>query len=258
MKYIIAFCLIIIGQIVVGKPEDTLLLNKVSRLESEIRQTKKTLDALHFRNDSLQNSLNEIKINDYKSFEVIDSVNNYYDNAWSKLIFLISSLGGIIVFVIPIILSRLQRRELRLNKEDFQEYVDKKIIEFEKTIKEHNDIKISEFSKEIEKNQKVEITKLYGMTYYLQGQEFYFRKNYHIALNSFIQSLKKQIETQTEKNINVTLGQILNSITEIKKVDKKLGEDVKKQVEKVINLVESKFETDYSEIIKKIKATYYQ
>src|SRR5688572_8000608 len=96
------------------------------------------LTALKIKSDSLGHKLNYILNNDYKSLDVINGVSAYYENAWSKLLFVISTLGAITGILLPVYLSRLQRKELQLNQTEFKEYVDKQVLGMEAKIVEFN------------------------------------------------------------------------------------------------------------------------
>lgn len=226
---------------------------RIHKFEVELKSNEKCLKLFQMQNDSLKAELHRVLSNDYKSFEVITAVNDYYDNAWGKLIYLISALAGIIVFVIPIALNKLQRRELRLNKEDFQEYVDKKIVEFEKEIKAHNDARIKEFSSQIEQNQRVEIDKLWSMTYFMQGVNFINAKNYPVALKSLIWSIEKQVASKFSKNIDNTFSRINVALTELNSKKEKITESLDKELAEAIEKVLNEYQGEYDEIIEKVK-----
>jgi hypothetical protein len=112
-------------------------------LESNLNKLQKDVD-------SLEHALKFIKENDYKSFEVINSVSNYYENAWVKLLYLITILGAITGVLLPIYLARLQKKELQINKEEFKEYVDKEVFVLEKRILDFNKTEIATTKSEID------------------------------------------------------------------------------------------------------------
>jgi hypothetical protein len=245
------FAVFLIGQLL-SYAKDTTGVNKIRNLESEIQDYKKSLETLNQENDSLKRTLNYLQTTDWKSLELVSNVNSFYDNAWNKLVYLLSIIGGIIVFVIPLILSRLQRRELKLNKEDFQEYVDKKIIEFERTIKEHNDESIKSFGAQIELNQQKEIAKLYAMTFHLQGREHMILKHFNNAIDNFIKSLNQQLYADHTKNIPVSLQGIYSCLIELNKNKQSLTEKRKKDIENIIDNINKDYPDIYSDYISKI------
>lgn len=229
---------------------DSLLNMKIDRLDSQLLHLNKEYDIL---NDSLKNAIYQIKLNDYKSFEVVEKVDAFYNKAWDKLIYLISSIGAIVVFVIPIILSRLQRRELKLNKEEFQDYVDKVISEFDKSIKAENDLKIKEFGSQLEVTLRKEIALLFATTNHLQGREYLNSKNYTTAIDIFIKSIKKQIESEFVKNIPISLDNIYVAIREVKQLNQGISDEQTKELESILEKLAKEYPENFTEKISRVR-----
>jgi len=184
------------------------------------------VNKLIIENDSLKSVVNSIKIEDYKSLDVISKVHNFYDSSWNKLIWFVSIIGGVFAFVWPYYLSAQQKKELQLNKDDFKNYVDNKVIESEIVVKRSNKTEINnslvEFEKEMNKSfasiktdQSIDISKLYAMTYFLQATRFYKDGKFLHALKSYSSSLKYQIASKSNKQIAKTLHNITNSIGQV-------------------------------------------
>lgn len=185
----------------------------------KINELETKLKILEIKNDSLQKSFNKVITEDYKSVDIIDKINNYYDNAWNKLIFLLSAIGGILIVILPIILTLQQKRELKLNKLDFEEDVDKKILELERRIIEFNKSEaekvrqeIGIVNKNITSKQDRDIEKIYAMTYYLQGLYAKTTNNPDLVIKSFITAINSQITVKSDKNIGLCLDNIINAI----------------------------------------------
>lgn len=252
-KIIFIITLTLSNLFICANKKDSALIHRINKLENQLNGINKECNTLNHKNDSLQSALNQIKMNDYKSFEVVEKVNSFYDGAWNKLIFLISAIGGIVVLVVPIILSKLQRRELKLNKEDFQEYVDKKIIEFDSTIKAHNDTKIVEFSSQLEIKLHKQIAGLYGMTFYLQAREYLLIKKYPVSINNFIKSIKKQIESEHIKNIPVSLENICLALNKMKIENQVISDKIKKELAAILDQLSEEYSSEYDEMITKVR-----
>ncbi len=215
---------------------------------------EKKINELKSENDSLNKKLNSILINDYKSTDVIDKVNNYYDNAWSKLIYLLSIIGGITVVILPFILTLQQKKELKLNKLDFQEDVDRKIIELENKIIDFNKIEIEKLRQEIEnlnksitEKQNEEISKIYAMTYYLQGLNAKTSNNADLIVKSFISTINHLIEGKSPSNIKLSLDYI-NEALQIKINNKsKLTKSTLAKLQNVISKINENHPDQFDE-----------
>jgi hypothetical protein len=230
--------------------------------KKQVYSIEQNLISLQKKTDSLAKKLNYIQLNDYKSTEVIDSVNNYYDNAWNKLIYFISGIGGVIIFVLPYLLSKLQTRELKLNKENLQEYVDKEIVELEKRIilfnkKEIENIReeIKKINLEINSKQDKDISKVYAMTFFLLGLHQSKNKNLDLAITSFIKSIEYLIKTEITKNIKPSLDNIITCLkTNIKK-ETKTSEKLIKQIRDLISSLNETFPEQFDEINLQLEKT---
>lgn len=238
---------------VAQKNNEKSIYNKIESVESMVIRLKS-------QNDSLNKKLNTIEKNDYKSFEVIDRVNNYYENAWNKLIYFITAIGGILIFVIPYILSRLQKREINLNKEEYQEYVDSKVSEFEKKIVEFNEketIKIrkeiNELNENINNTQDEKIAKLYAMTFYLQGLHSINDNNPDLTIKSFTTTIKNLLKANTNENLKLALDNISYALDKKIKSKEKLTEEVDKSLNEIIVEINEKFQNSFVDEISKLK-----
>jgi tetratricopeptide (TPR) repeat protein len=228
--------------------------------KKQIYKIEQNLIFIQNKTDSLAKKLIYIQLNDYKSIEVIDSVNNYYDNAWNKLIYFISAIGGIIIFVLPYLLSKLQTRELKLNKENLKDYVDSEINELEKRIKIFNKKEIENIREEIENinldinsKQDKDISKVYGMTYFLLGLHQSKEENFNRATTSFIKSVESLIKAETPKNA-------INSLKNIRKLLKfniekgsKVSDNILKQIKNLISDLNETFPGQFDEIIAELE-----
>ena len=220
---------------------------KIKTLDSDVKELK-------MKNDSLSKELNKYLINSYKSTEVIDKVNNYYDNAWSKLIYLLSIIGSLTLIILPLLLTYQQKRELRLNKKDFEEYTDKKISKLEKRIIAFNAkeiekvrLEIEDLNKNIVNKQDKDINKIYAMTYYLQGINAETNKNADLMLKSFITSVRHIIQAKEDGNLSLTLDMIIKTLDMKIKNKTKLTESDLSNVEKINSEINESFPEKYNE-----------
>jgi hypothetical protein len=215
---------------------------------------EKKIIELNSKNDSLNKKLNNILINDYKSTDVIDKVNNYYDNAWSKLIYLLSIIGAITVVILPYFLTLQQKRELKLNKLDFQEDVDRKIIELENKIINFNKIEIEKLRQEIEnlnknitEKQNEEIAKIYAMTYYLQGLNAKTTNNSDLIVKSFTSTINHLIKGKSSPNIKLSLDYIIDAIRDKIKKQSSLSKSNLSRLQDAISSINENYPDKFDE-----------
>lgn len=231
-----------ISQIPVASNNDSISMKDLKDLVSQ----------LNIKTDSLENHLSYIKENDYKSFEVIDQVTNYYENAWIKLLFLITILGGITGILLPIYFSRAQKKELQINKDEFKDYVDKNVSAIESKILEFNKNEIQKTKTDIDFETQKKIDQLYGMTFFLQGQHLSSKEYTDLAIKNFIWSMSYQLKSNKLKNVNSCLESIIKNLTNVKRAN--ILSTTKINLEKVL-LKLSKLENPLIELdkIKKIR-----
>lgn len=233
-------------------------VNSTVNLNSEKLEQK--INKLASKNDSLNKKLNDFLINDYKSTDVIDKVNNYYENAWSKLIYLLAVIGAITVIILPFILTLQQKKELKLNKLDFQEDVDRKIIELEAKIIDFNKTEIEKLRLEIEnlnknitEKQNEEIAKIYAMTYYLQGLNAKNSNNADLIIKSFISTINHLIEGKSPSNIKLSLDYI-NQALQIKIKDKStLSKSTLSELQDVISKINENYPDQFDDQLVTLK-----
>ena len=109
-----------------SKSDSTFVLVNL-KINSEVNFLKK-------QNDSLAKRLNEIEKNDYKSIEVIEKVNDFYDRSWNKLIVFLSIIGSILLVVLPYYMSKNQEEKINLKTKEFEAFTEKKVDELETKI----------------------------------------------------------------------------------------------------------------------------
>jgi len=57
------------------------------------------------------------------SLDVVDRVEGFYDRAWKKLIWFVGVIGGLVIVLVPLLLTLYQRRTVRDTKKDFSKKI---------------------------------------------------------------------------------------------------------------------------------------
>ncbi len=231
-------------------------LNKIEKLEVKILKLNST-------KDSLSNRINEIEKNDYKSVEVIEKVNQFYDNSWNKLITFLSIAGSIILFVIPYFSAKNQREALDMKKNEFEDYTNKKIFELEeKTKKFHTSqfkllkSEVESLTSDINTNLNNEIAFVHAMSYFLKGNISGAEKNYDKQVKNYVLAAYKLLEIKRESELLTVLTSIKNKISSWKTEGIKFDKVTIDEIEGFIGKIENVKNDNFSEVIAKMKEDY--
>ena len=68
-------------------------------------------------NDTIQAIYNAILNNTNQSIEIIEKVDSFYNNAWSKLIIVVSIMGAIVGVFIPLMIQWYQNKTIKSSEE---------------------------------------------------------------------------------------------------------------------------------------------
>ena len=68
-------------------------------------------------NDTIQAIYNAIQNSANQSIDIIEKVDSFYNNAWSKLIIVVSIMGAVVGVFIPIIIQWYQNKTIKSSEE---------------------------------------------------------------------------------------------------------------------------------------------
>jgi|GEM_PF-6570590 len=225
-----------------------------SNSKNQIQTLQSQVDSIKIIVKSIQNQTLNYS---HKSTEelIIDKVQSFYDSAWTKLMFFIAIIGGIIGFLAPYLLNRFQKNEYSKNLTDFKNFTLEKIDESNKEIfAKTKETIIKELQKSKEELNK-EILSNKAMSFYLQGMHL-FDKNKINSLKSFIDSLSYQFYSGKIKNTTLIVDKIIQVYKLIPEAE--LPIKMKKRISIMIEKMETKKDNElYTEIIEKMKKEIY-
>lgn len=212
------------------------------------------------QNDSLSKRIDNIEKDDYKSIEVISTVNDFYDRAWNKLIYFLSGAGAIILFVLPYFLSKNQEEKMELKVREFDNLTSKKINELEDKIqsfhsqqfdilKEQIQLTQVELNQNLEKETKN--TQMY--IFVLRGLISENEKDYDNFFRHYIIAASKLFGTDKTKDFESVLKAIKNRIIKCIKEQIKISENVKTKLEEFAKNTENNFGEQFQEEITDFK-----
>ena len=186
--------------------------------------------------DSLINSdkLHKLQFDINQKQNIISQVNDFYDSAWLKLLFVITILG----ILVPLIAQYYQRKSLKdltdFIQKQLKESFDSKLDELKDYNKQEMEDQMKIFNDNINlvttKNENLS-TELEGAIYFLQGRSYIMNKEYPFALRSFLVAAYYWLNTErTEK----TLVQFVNIKICLKNIeDKNILEKMKIEISKI-------------------------
>ncbi len=136
---------------------------------------------------------------DTSSVEILTAVNSFYQQAWDKLLYFITALVAVIGVIVPLVIQRLQNRNLKIQENQIKLSVKDDIIgEIVPKIQEKYDSQISSFKNEIDQK----LLKLNAMTWFIQGSSALDQKSYDQAVGDYFYSLKLAFSAGDKMNSN--------------------------------------------------------
>lgn len=232
--------------------------------KDSIQTSNKLYDQILFvkhQNDSLSKRIDDIEKEDYKSTEVISTINDFYDRAWNKLIFFLSGAGTIILFVLPYLLAKNQEEKMELKVREFDNMTDKKINELEDKIRTFHSEQFNILKGELQltqvdinQNLENEINHMQMYIFVLRGlisenEKDYdnFFKHYIIAATKLFGSTKTKDFESILKAIKQRIVKCVNENIEIDKV-------IKTRLDEFAKNTESNFGEQFEKEINDFKA----
>ena len=227
-----------------SKSDSTFVLVNL-KINSEVNFLKK-------QNDSLAKRLNEIEKNDYKSIEVIEKVNDFYDRSWNKLIVFLSIIGSILLVVLPYYMSKNQDEKINLKTKEFEAFTEKKVDELETKILNFHQEQFEKLKTEIllsqdglNDNLNAEIKHVQSYIFALRGMLSEKDDNYNLFFKHYIISLNMLIDLEKTKEVESVINALNQRITTC--ISKKII--LKKNIQTRFENLISSLEKNYSEIL---------
>lgn len=210
------------------------------------------------KNDSLTKRI--IAIEDYKSIDIIEKVNNFYDSAWNKLIIILSAAGAITLFLVPYLVARNQQEKLNLKTKEFEEMVNAKVTEMESKIAQFHTDQFSLLKTEIGSTQSDFSNKLNDEIKYVSSFIFLLRgmlsekeKDYNLFFRFYINATEKVVELNKIKDVKSMISAINQRIDHCVKEKIKINKDTKAKFDKLVNLLNKSYVEELLDSIQEFK-----
>ena len=188
--------------------------------EKIIDSLKNINNSLEQRIDSLsiQNQIEKITYKIENQNSIASEINQFYDSAWLKLLFVITILG----IVVPIIVQYFQSKNLKDLTKELKEKFDSKLDLLKEDYENKIDSLIQNHKtkfKQLEiKNEKA-LIELEANTFHLHGRALFNEKDYLASFGSFLIAGKESKNCGRMDRIGINLDSALANLKKFKKED---------------------------------------
>ena len=163
-------------------------------------------------NDTLQVILDAIKANQYSSIDLIEKVDNFYNNAWFKLVLFGSILFALVGIFVPLFIQWYQKRTLKLSEETLKSTLKTEISKDLLTAIENK-------FQENEKKLKMLTASANAKIFFSQAKYSIEKNSYKGALGELISASYNSMECNDFKTIQELLDYILNNCLQFLSVE---------------------------------------
>lgn len=161
--------------------------------------------------DTLKTVLETLKANSDNATDLIQKVDNFYNNAWNKLVFIISIGFTVVGIIVPLFIQWLQKKSLKASEDLLKKEIGDKTKEIKDNISNELLGKIDEKFKVYDK--EIKMTRALGKakTFFAEGKYNLEKNEYKRALSDFINSSYSCLECEDYKTLQDVVKYILNN-----------------------------------------------
>lgn len=159
----------------------------------------------------------EKPVND--TLEILSKVNEFYDSAWSKLIFLLAGTVAVLGIIVPYVIQHFQNKSLKASEKELESKLNMKIEEARKTIEAEITKKFESKLLEHEENFEKKSSGLNGQILYLEANSFLAVQDYKQAFKDFCLALSYYSYAEDLPNTTITLDSIKSCLNHLTKDD---------------------------------------
>jgi hypothetical protein len=169
--------------------------------------------------------------------EILQHLDTFYNNAWNKLILYTTILLAVVGILIPLLISWLQARSLKLKEENLLELLKAENLKNIDTLKKEL---FEEVEEEFKKTKRVISSRLMELRAELKGLHFHLQAN--TAQNTPVEKLidyiiasNYYIECKDYQNLNTTIGCICDELCKVSKTELKEIEEEHTGIESLVS-----------------------
>ena len=211
-----------------------------SKLQVEL--INKKIEILSNKNDSLEKKINEYKSSNSSFIEVIDKVDNLYNNNFNRFLLFWTIVASIIIIVIPYYITRIQKKILEIKKSEIfnhsqgelNKLENKFSLELKKKYTELSDL-ISKSNEDNNETLKKEFIKSHIVNLFLAAKINEVDKKYDNVFSNLYNAVKKSNSIQYYPGVKLHLNNIITTLKKFKTADipldqaklKSIGDELK-------------------------------
>jgi len=223
---------------------DTTFNKRIDKLNSQIIELEK-------KNDKLNREIYEYKVSRNSFVDIIDKVDNLYNNNFNRFIIFWGILGSLIVLGIPYYISRMQKKIIEIKKVEILDFSSFEINKLE--LKLSNELKdkfiqlsdlINQSNEENKVNLKNELTKTRAVTLYIASKINELDKKYDMALKNLGFAIIRSNSIQDFVNVNFHLKNLFDSSVKFEDAGVELDKESLKNISKKLMILRDIEEVD--------------
>lgn len=232
---------------------DITLNKKFDKLNSQIIELEK-------KNDSLNKEIYEYKISKNSFIDIIDKVDNLYNNNFNRFIIFWGILGSLIVLGIPYYISQIQKRIIEIKKAEILNFSSVEINKLE--LKLLNELKdkfielsnlINQSNEENKEKLKNESSKTIVSNLYIASKINELDKKYDLALINLGHAIIRSNSIQDFVKVNFHLKNIFDNSVKFESTGVNLDKESLQSISKKLIVLQDIEEVDQNLLEKVIK-----
>jgi hypothetical protein len=159
------------------------------------------------------------QVTEISGLDVLNQVDQFYSSAMDRLLWIIGTAAGVVIIVIPIILTVIQSRMLErerkgLLRETKQEALAAMEVRIQEIIEEQSERHEKALS-QVQENMDAEIAGVEALSYHLQGAIYLRDGQSGEALLNFVNAARGQLRGKKYARLRRVLGYIVNDVMKI-------------------------------------------
>jgi len=197
----------------------------------------------------------ETGIQQINSFQLLEYVNNFYNNAWNRLIVAVTISLFVIGVIMPLLIQWYQRKFFRLEENKIKEGIKTDLLKEVKNNFEEEKKNLGALFKGYQKNLDIEFAVKDAHIFHVQASQNLVNKAYKDATISILYAITSYLEGKDSNNFRRALTLLNGSC--LPYINKKDLDDIKVEgcdVDKTIEDIEKKFSDGrYYDLLVEIK-----
>jgi len=194
-----------------------------------------------------------INFYDLDTLKILESIHNFYDSAWDKLVIFGTLLVAIVGILIPIVVLYAQRLMYKVEENKMKNELQIKMTEVKNTLENSVEEKFKNLSETLNKKIDDVEKSSKGSVCLMQGNFYLSNRSYSTATLSYIASVNNFLETTDQRNLQTALEMLTATFSYLYEKDIEDSEIIVEKFDAVIKKLHQKdTEGQYSKYIEKL------